>query len=455
MAQNRKRKYHRPPAQKNTIHKPIRVSQCMIVKNEEKNIRRALSWAGDLVFEKIVVDTGSTDRTVEIAESLGAKVLHFEWINDFSAAKNFAIEQAKGDWIAFLDADEYFPEDNVATLKQILRNIDNDPKLRKMKTAIRCQIVNVDDEGKPFMLLKQDRIFRNTPEIRYSGTIHEVLGVKEEIMQAAELSIIHTGYTQKIYDETGKAERNVLLIREELRRDPDNPDLKCYLADSLRAAGTMQDIPAAEALYREAINSGLNMVSELKQGAYNYIISAYFDDAEKVDENFEFCRKAYEEFPENPDFCYYYGRKLYLMGNYELAWEKLTESEAQLKRDIVEVGNYVLKNPLLLFFSMVLVAEELGNIQELIRCATLVLKEDKYQHMMLAPYIQAFNRPGFETSASDIFTLLKKMYDFNNPRDKLTVLQAAKSSSNIDLCNIVLSTFTQDELNWMGTSTLS
>jgi len=94
----------------------VRLSQCMIVKNEEKNIEKALGWAKGIAFEQIVVDTGSTDRTVEIAEKLGAKIFHFEWINDFSAAKNFAIEQASGNWIAFLDADEYLSVKDAAKL---------------------------------------------------------------------------------------------------------------------------------------------------------------------------------------------------------------------------------------------------------------------------------------------------------------------------------------------------
>ena len=108
MAGNKKkRQYHRPPAQKANIPRPVRLSQCMIVKNEEKNIEKALSWAKGYAFEQIVVDTGSTDRTIEIAERMGAKVFHFKWIDDFSAAKNYALDQASGDWIAFLDADEY------------------------------------------------------------------------------------------------------------------------------------------------------------------------------------------------------------------------------------------------------------------------------------------------------------------------------------------------------------
>ena len=79
----------------------------MIVKNEEKNIRQALSWGKGIVSEQIVVDTGSTDRTVDIAQEMGAKVYHFQWIDDFAAAKNFAISKARYEWIALLDADEY------------------------------------------------------------------------------------------------------------------------------------------------------------------------------------------------------------------------------------------------------------------------------------------------------------------------------------------------------------
>jgi len=418
----------------------------MIVKNEEKNIERALTWAKKVAYEQIVVDTGSTDKTVEIAESMGAKVFHFEWINDFSAAKNFAIKQAKGNWIAFLDADEYFSDKDTKALMMILRNVENDPALHKMKAAIRCAIVNVDDTGNPFLLLNQDRVFRNTPEIYYTGKIHEMLVTKDPCMNAPELSIIHTGYSSNAYAETGKAARNVEMIREELRRDPDNASLKCYLADSLRIPGDSQDIKEAEKLYREVISSGQPVLNELLQGAYNYLIATYFEDEDKQDETFELCRDAYGSFPQNPDFCYYYGRKLHLKNAYQDAWEKLTACEALLMKDTLKMGGYVLTHAMMLFFQMVLTAEELGNMPEVIRCATLVLKEDKYQHLMLAPYINAFNKPGYETSADEIFVLLGQLYDFNNLRDKLTVLQAAKSSGNLELVNIVLTTLSPEDL---------
>ena len=74
-----------------------RISLCMIVKNEEKKLERALSWGEGILWEKVVVDTGSTDGTVALAERLGAKVCHFDWIDDFAAARNFALERAEGE----------------------------------------------------------------------------------------------------------------------------------------------------------------------------------------------------------------------------------------------------------------------------------------------------------------------------------------------------------------------
>ena len=441
--------YHRAPAQKNFIPRPVRLSQCMIVKNEEKNIERALSWAKGVAFEQIVVDTGSTDRTVEIAESMGAKVYHFEWINDFSAAKNYAIEQATGNWIAFLDADEYFPDEDVKTLMTLLRQIESDQNLRKLNSALRCPIANVDDKGKPFLVVRQDRVFRNVSEIRYSGKIHEMLITRDPIMEAPELTIIHTGYSQSAYAETGKAFRNVDLIREELNRDPDNATLKCYFADSLRATGDKNDVAYAEKLYREALESDQTILSELKQGAYAYLIANYLDNEEENEADLSLCLKAYAEFPENPDFCFFYGRYLYVVGDFKQAWEKLIECENLLKKDTVDMGSYALRNPMMVFYQMTVTAEELGDMAEVIRCATLALKEDKYEQGILAPYINAFSRHGSKASTEEILLILGKLYDFSNVKDKVTVMRAAKTAGNMELVAKVMSLLTKEELKWL------
>ena len=104
--------------------KSLKVSQCMIVKNEEKNIRQALSWGKEMMWEQIVVDTGSSDRTAAIAEELGAKVFTYEWTDNFAAAKNYAISQAQGDWIALLDADEYITKEDVRKIQKVLPELE-------------------------------------------------------------------------------------------------------------------------------------------------------------------------------------------------------------------------------------------------------------------------------------------------------------------------------------------
>ena len=451
MAGNKKKRvYHRPHAQKPSYQRPVRLSQCMIVKNEEKNIVKALSWAKKIAYEQIVVDTGSTDRTVEIAESMGAKVYHFEWINDFSAAKNYAIEQAKGDWIAFLDADEYFMEEDVEKILPLLKHIEADPKLSKMQTAITCPIVNLDDDGKPFFVITQNRIFKNAPKIRFSGSIHEELELDEEGLSVTDITIVHTGYAKSVFENTDKAERNITLIRDALYKEPENANLKAYLADSLHARGSEQDMVEVGMLYRDLVYNEQDMYKELKQRAYSYLIAVDYDIEEKNAENLVLCRRAYEEFPKNPDFCYYYGSKLRLNGNYLQAKDRFIECENLLKQSSIELAGYLLKNSVLLFFQMVLTAEALGDLDEIIRCATLALKEDKYQPGMLAPYIQAFNRQGYKASADDILSLLEKLYDFNNPKDKIAVMRGAKDAGNMELVGKVLSKFTSDELTWLA-----
>ena len=104
----------------------VRISQCMIVRNEEKNIEQALSWGKSVMWEQVVVDTGSTDRTVELAKRMGARVVTFPWVDDFAAAKNYAIEQAQGDWIAFLDADEYMTPEDAGKLKALIDCLEPD-----------------------------------------------------------------------------------------------------------------------------------------------------------------------------------------------------------------------------------------------------------------------------------------------------------------------------------------
>ncbi len=153
----------------------LKLTQCVIVKNEEQNLPRALNWGKNLVDELIVVDTGSSDGTVALAEKLGAKVLHFEWIDDFSAARNFAISKCTGDWIFFLDADEYFEDTDVPLLRPLIEKIDGLYVTEKGKkhryNVIETPWINFGNDNNA----RQARIFRNEPYLRYAGAVHEQL----------------------------------------------------------------------------------------------------------------------------------------------------------------------------------------------------------------------------------------------------------------------------------------
>jgi glycosyltransferase involved in cell wall biosynthesis len=137
------------------------LSVCMIVKNEEENISNALESIADIASEIIVVDTGSTDKTKEIANSYGAKVHHFDWINDFSAARNESLKYATKDWILIIDADHRFEENSKSKLPEYLNN--------KNSQVYYVQCVEKQNNFQHPLIL----LFRNNLGIHFEGEVHE------------------------------------------------------------------------------------------------------------------------------------------------------------------------------------------------------------------------------------------------------------------------------------------
>lgn len=209
----------------------VKLSACVIVKNEEKHLPRWLACVRQLADELIVVDTGSEDRTVEIAEAGGARVFSFPWRDDFSAAKNFALEQATGKWILFLDADEYFPPESISRVRSLLEETDRD-----IRTAgILCRWVNFDeDNGMQLQSAAvQLRLFRNLRGLRYKGRIHEALDVPQryKVLATKEIEIHHTGYSQNIAADKLLRNRRLLLRDIEEAGGKASLQQKKYLLD--------------------------------------------------------------------------------------------------------------------------------------------------------------------------------------------------------------------------------
>ena len=203
----------------------MQISACFITKNEEKNIEKAICSLQGMYDELIVTDTGSEDRTVEIAEKYGARVYNFKWQNDFSLARNFTIDKAGGDWIIFLDADEYFI--GKYDIRDYLEKIE---KLHPKTEALLLPLYDeFYPEEPPF---KCARVFRNRPDIRYHGAIHEVISKDEDNIKmyfAPELQLMHSGYHPDNMSE--KLQRNLTMLLVDCARDERNETDLYYIAE--------------------------------------------------------------------------------------------------------------------------------------------------------------------------------------------------------------------------------
>jgi len=409
----------------------------MIVKNEEKNIEKALGWAKDIAFEQIVVDTGSTDRTVELAEKLGAKVYHFEWIDDFGAAKNYAIEQASGNWIALLDADEYFTPEDAKKLMQHLKHIQTNPTLRANVFALNCPWAQVDDSGRIFATYDQERVFRSF--LRYVGKIHEQLDMNPENLEKVfDIKIIHTGYTQEAYEQTKKTDRNIDMLRAGLLSKPNDLNLKAYLADSLVIRGIEEDKAEANELFYEVMQGGRDLHPSLQKKAYLHVMGNYANssDPREASEAESLCRKARNEYPGDIDIEYTLAGVLNKKKEYSEAWEILRGCEEKLiNADVIGQSEIVSAKPWVLFVQLMVAAQGIGNVEGVVRYSTMVLKEDNSIRSVLATLVVTLLK--HDTSEEDVIGLLAKLYDFTSPKDLLFLARTAKEVGALALARMI------------------
>jgi len=398
----------------------------MIVKNEEKNIKTALGWAKGHAFEQIVVDTGSTDRTVELAEQFGAKVYSFEWIHDFAAAKNFAIEQATGDWIAFLDADEYLSSSDAEKLMKLLSKTDIKSDSGKDCLGIIMPWVNVDDNGKPMTISSQVRVFRNDPSVRYNGRVHESLNIGDDrFINADDIDIIHTGYSESSHIETGKADRNIKLLRKELTDRPGDVNIKAYLANDLSMSNDESNQTEAEKLFLDVMKSNKKISVVHKIKALLFLTSRYSKQPDMLDLCEEMCRRTLKEFPGVLDIEYLLASTLSKKGDYEGAWELLKSCENTVLRNSNPDDSIMIPaDPTVLFAQMILTAKNLGDIESVILYSTHVLSMDKTRKSVLAPCIATLLHYG--VTEHEIIDLLSNIYDMDNTEDVRIIAQAAR-----------------------------
>ncbi|MDE3073996.1 MAG: glycosyltransferase [Chloroflexota bacterium] len=194
----------------------------MIVKNEAHNLGRCLASLRGAVDEVVVVDTGSSDDTIQVARSGGARVFEFPWCDDFSAARNESLRLASGDWLIWIDADEELVEAIPGALRTICRQLP--------ASYQGCWIPShslSNEEGEVGIVARQWRLLRNHAGIRFSGRIHEQLmlpsGGQPKIAPQDAVHTRHWGYLPKGDVLRRKAERNLRLLELAISEEPANP----------------------------------------------------------------------------------------------------------------------------------------------------------------------------------------------------------------------------------------
>lgn len=194
------------------------ITLSMIVKDEEKYLRDCLNSVADVVDEIVIVDTGSTDNTIEIAKDYGAKIYYFEWIQDFSAARNFALSKSTGDWILYMDADERLEKSSIDEIIELTSSLE--------KKAYLCKIICPIQNSNIPEVIKYVRLFKNSTEIRFTGSLHEQITPSLDMngykILHSSVEIFHLGYNVSTEEMNKKYERNLIHLNDELsnRFDP-------------------------------------------------------------------------------------------------------------------------------------------------------------------------------------------------------------------------------------------
>ncbi len=228
----------------------IRLTLCMIVKNEERFLDGCLASVRGVVDAIVVVDTGSTDSTREIARKHNAQVVEHAWSDDFAAARNAALAHVRGGFVLVLDADERLGPGAKRALRKALARADFDCGMLPLHDASRLEAAPEDvvsgraRRGEPVLL---PRVLRVTPDLRWEGVVHEQVTSWARGKRIATLAapIVHLGAVPQLRAERGKSDRNLRLLERRAQLEPDNATVLAYLARELERQNDPRALDAA------------------------------------------------------------------------------------------------------------------------------------------------------------------------------------------------------------------
>ena len=298
----------------------VRISACIIMRDAAEDIKECLMSLQGLVDEFVVVDTGSVDDSVSIAEAIAGKVYHLEWPEDFSTAKNYAIEKARGRWIIFLDADESLTEETRGNLPGLIARYGGEGGPDTM-SILRYNVATSTEEpvGKNYA----ERIFRR--EMRYHDSIHEYLAYDDGRQKRCfrippeKLAIRHTGYSPERLAK--KAERNLRMLEAEREMGREKQCLYYYLAELYFYKEDYGK--AAEAAWESVERKERPLDDSFGAYIICYESRKALEDEEGV---LSILQRGMEDSPLRPEFFALYGDRLREAGKFREAYAALKTS---------------------------------------------------------------------------------------------------------------------------------
>lgn len=293
----------------------MKLSACIIVKDEEKHIERCLKSIYPLVqkgiAEIILVDTGSIDKTVQIAEKHTNNIYHYKWNDDFAQARNFSISKAKGEYLLIIDADEEIEGEALNKIVELF----NDNEYKKFNAFTFKEKNYINDDLKDFGVFTRAFIFKNSKEFFYIGSIHEQPSIITPCMHL-DAFILHYGYIANDKVKEEKFIRNSKLLKLELTKNPNNLYYRYQLAVTYEIHSDLE----------EAVEEIDTLINIIKNKEYNTLFLLYYSAAARIyrlcglySKTLEVCNIGLSEQTDFIDLIYSKFQAFYAMENYDEA----------------------------------------------------------------------------------------------------------------------------------------
>lgn len=291
------------------------ISLCMIARDNERTLPAALGTAAPWFDELVVVDTGSKDRTQEIARSHGAKVVEFPWCDDFAAARNRCLEAARSEWAFWMDSDDTLSEENGRRIRELVCSPGAD-RVHGFVVQVHCG----SDPGAGVTVVDHVKLLRNLPAIRFEGRIHEqVLPSIRRLggdVGWSDIFVSHTGADYSAAGRARKLDRDLRILGKDLAERPGHPFVPFNLGMTQTNAG--HHGAAVESLTR-CIQASQTGESHTRK-AYALLATALIH-ASQADEARRRCWEGLGRYPGDPEV-------LFLSGNLAQADGRLADAEA-------------------------------------------------------------------------------------------------------------------------------